>query len=313
MQKLTYMVLALVLAAITVSAQSAPTLRVVTDDQNLPSELFYGNTRVKPTRLRPGTTTPITINDADFFVQQQYVDFLSRFPDQDGFNFWLGQINSCGGDTNCIDIKRTNVSAAYFLSTEFQETGFYVLRIQRAAFGRVSSDASKRVSYDQFKTDARFVGKGVIVGQPNALQLLDQNKTAYAQTIVGSSNFISKYPTTLSPAAYVDALFASAGVTPNSSDRQDAINAFGDGGTAGRAAALRKIAETDSVKNAEFRSAFVLLQYFGYLRRNPTDAPDNDDSGYQFWLSKLNQFSGDYIRSEMVRSFIVSNEYRNRF
>src|SRR5918999_4844030 len=75
--------------------QTAPTLRVVTEDPSLPSELFYGDVRVKPVRLRPGTNTRITIDDNDFFVQQQYIDFLSRFPDTEGFNSWMSVLNSC--------------------------------------------------------------------------------------------------------------------------------------------------------------------------------------------------------------------------
>jgi hypothetical protein len=72
-------------AALTAWGQ-APTMHIVTEIPNLPSDLYYGTTKVKPLRLRPGTNTPITINDADFFVNQQYVDFLSRFPDQSGFD-----------------------------------------------------------------------------------------------------------------------------------------------------------------------------------------------------------------------------------
>ena len=88
-------------------SQSAPTLRIVAEDGNrLPAELMYGNTKVKPLRLRPGTNTPITIDDADFFVQQHYVDFLSRFPDQGGFNFWQGEILGCGADAACLDRAR---------------------------------------------------------------------------------------------------------------------------------------------------------------------------------------------------------------
>jgi hypothetical protein len=59
--------------------------------------------------------------------------------------------------------------------------------------------------------------------------------------------------------------------------------------------------------------SFVLAEYFGYLRRNPTDAPDFNDVGYQFWLAKLNAFNGDYIKAEMVKAFIASSEYRQRF
>src|SRR6476469_6614517 len=94
--------------AVPVLAQSPPTLRIVTETPGLPSELFYGNIKVKPVRLRPGTNIPITINDADFYVTQQYVDFLSRFPDQNGFNFWQNEITQCGTNAACVDVKRVH-------------------------------------------------------------------------------------------------------------------------------------------------------------------------------------------------------------
>jgi hypothetical protein len=67
------------------------------------------------------------------------------------------------------------------------------------------------------------------------------------------------------------------------------------------------------MNNQEFTRAFVLMQYFGYLRRNPNDAPNSDYSGYDFWLRKLNAFNGNYIKAEMVKAFITSAEYRQRF
>ena len=98
------------------------------DGNKLPSELMYGNTKVKPLRLRPGTNTPITIDDTDFFVQQQYVDFLSRFPDQSGFAFWQGEINQCGANAQCVEVRRIHVSGAFFRSIEFQATGYHVYK-----------------------------------------------------------------------------------------------------------------------------------------------------------------------------------------
>ena len=71
--------------------------------------------------------------------------------------------------------------------------------------------------------------------------------------------------------------------------------------------------EWSTLTKAELNPAFVLLQYYGYLRRNPTDVPDNNDDGYQFWLAKLNQFGGDFVKAEMVKAFLSSAEYRNRF
>src|ERR687892_355005 len=115
-----FIVAALVVACAAAGAlgqsQSAPTLRIIAEDGNkLPAELMYGNTKVKPLRLRPGTNIPITIDDSDFFVQQHYVDFLSRFPDQSGFAFWQDQINSCGpNNPACTEARRVNTSGAFF-------------------------------------------------------------------------------------------------------------------------------------------------------------------------------------------------------
>ena len=76
---------------------------------------------------------------------------------------------------------------------------------------------------------------------------------------------------------------------------------------------LRSVAEDVDLKNAEFNKAFALMQYFGYMRRNPIDAPDSDFSGYNFWLNKLNQFNGNFVNAEVVKAFITSIEYRQRF
>src|SRR6185369_7543242 len=113
-------------------------------------------------------------------------------------------------------------------------------------------------------------------------------------------------------AAYVDAIFAKTG-TSNTTDRNAAITAYGSGDTAGRAAALRLIADSSLFQGQEFNGAFVLMQYFGYLQRDPDAAPNTDFSGYNFWLGKLNQFGGNYIEAEMVKAFTSSTEYRSRF
>jgi hypothetical protein len=252
------------------------------------------------------TVAPNAIENTDFFVSQHYRDFLSREPDAAGLNFWTNEINSCGFDQACLDYKRQLVSAAYFLSIEFQETGFYAIRIQRAAFGKKSREGS-RMTFAQFVPDAGFVGAGVVVGQTGYQQLLDQNKQNYAAQIVSSAEFATRFPASQSATQFVNALYASAAVTPTQAELDAAVVAFGAGGTSGRAAALRKVAESNSVGQAELNPAFVLMEYFGYLRRDP------DTGGYNFWLAKLEQFGGNYVQAEMVKSFIVSGEYRGRF
>jgi hypothetical protein len=247
------------------------------------------------------------------FVCQHYHDFLNRMPDVGGQNFWTNQIEQCGSNAGCVQAMRVNVSAAFFLSIEFQETGFYAIRSQRTAFAKMSNVAATRMTYLQFIRDARQLGAGVAFGLPGSQQKLEANRQAYAEQTVGSAEFVTRYPLSMTASEYVDALFASAGVTPAGTETQEAVAAFGGGGVPGRVAAFQKVVDSQSVRNAEFRGAFVLMQYFGYLRRNPTDAPDVDDSGYQFWLAKLNQFNGNFQAADMVKAFISSGEYRQRF
>ncbi|MCA1593935.1 MAG: DUF4214 domain-containing protein [Acidobacteria bacterium] len=294
-------------------SQSAPTLRIVSENGNtLPSELLYGNTKVKPLRLRPGTNQPITIDDSDFFVQQQYVDFLSRFPDQSGFGFWNNEIVVCGTNAGCIDNKRVNVSAAFFLSIEFQQTGYLVYRLNKAAFGNLPGKPVPVVRAS-FMPDTRQIGQGVVVGTPGADALLEANKVSFINGFVTRPQFTNLYPQGMAAATYVDTLFAKAGVTPTATERQNAITAYGAGDNAGRAAALRSVAESQTLQQVESNKAFVLMQYFGYLQRDPDAAPDNNFDGYNFWLGKLNEFNGNFVNAEMVRAFIVSGEYRGRF
>ena len=306
MRKLTIIFFVIAICAISALGQSQnpPTLRIVTEAPNLPSDLYYGNTKVKPVRLRPGTNTLITIDDSDFFVQQQYVDFLSRFPDQNGFNYWNNQITGCGSDANCALAARVNTSGAFFLSTEFQQTGYFVYRFYKASFSRLPR-------YAELMPDTRQVGNGVVVLQPGWQATLEANKVAYANAWVNRADFQTQYGA-MSNAQYVDALIANTGATFNQADRDALVNGLG-GGTETRATALRKIVENNAFAQKEFSPAFVLMQYFGYLRRNPDDAPDTDFSGYNFWLNKLNQFNGDFTKAQMVQAFIQSTEYRNRF
>ncbi len=303
-------------AALTVWGQ-APTLHVVTEIPNLPSDLYYGTTKVKPLRLRPGTNTPITINDSDFFVNQQYVDFLSRFPDQSGFDFWVNQITSCNGDANCIAGQRDNTSGAFFLSIEFQETGYLVERMYKVAygdstgtstFGGTHSLSVPIIRRSEFLPDTLEMSNGVIVGQPNWQTVLDNNKIAFANDFVSRARFITAYPSSMTPAQFVDALNVNGGNPLSQAERDSLVNS-----SMTRAQIVRAVAEDSDLASAEKNKAFVLMQYIGYLRRDPNSGQDTDYTGYDFWLQKLNNHGGDFHAAQMVRSFIVSGEYLNRF
>ena len=264
----------------------------------------------------PTPTCPNPIDCAEVFVRQHYRDFLNREPDSAGLAFWTNEITACGFDAQCVEAKRINVSAAYFLSIEFQQSGYLVYRFYKSAFGNLPG-APVPVRLSDFLPDAQAIGQSVIVNQGNWQQLLEANKQNYANAFVQRAAFTSFYPTSMTPGTFVDTLFANAGVIPSSNERAAAVAEFSSApntaDTAARARALSLIAENSTLQQQEFNRAFVLMQYFGYLRRNPNDAPDMDFDGYNFWLAKLDQFGGDFVQAEMVKAFINSAEYRQRF
>ena len=118
----------------------------------------------------------------------------------------------------------------------------------------------------------------------------------------------------MAPAQFVDKLNTNTGNSLTQAERDARVNELAaDDTAAGRANVLRKITDNAAFRSREFNRAFVLMQYFGYLRRAPNESPDTDFTGYNFWLSKLNQFNGDFIKAEMVKAFITSDEYGRRF
>jgi hypothetical protein len=323
------------------------TFNVVLTDPNGGTASGAGQTAtvtITETNTTPSDTNPI--DQRDFFVRQQYLDFLNRDADASGLAFWSAQYdqrtNACLSISNqterrkCILRARASISAAFFLSTEFQQTGYLVIRAYTVAFGRSGSPPPAQgqpvsqlpVRFEEYLADMTDVARGVVAGQSGSDQTLEANTVDFFNRFVQRPAFVAKYPTSLTADQYVDALFATAGVTPSASDRQAAITAYGSGGTTGRAAALRVIANNETIFQREFNRAFVLMEYFGYLRRNPDDAPDTTRTlaGYNFWLAKLDSFSlpGENVRdqatvlrrvqrAEMIEAFIDSDEYRSRF
>jgi hypothetical protein len=369
-------------------------------------------------------------------------------------------VSSPGANAQCREVKRIDTSAAFFLSIEFQQTGFLAYKAFAAAFGTTRTGGTVPLTLQEFLTDSQQLGKGVVIGNPGAEAQLEANKVAYFNQFVTRSEFVTKYPGTLTNDQYVDNLLASAGLSPsqvrlftasltnsqevppttptlsgggarpasfgtakflfnsaqtsmtftttisnidvngtqtsdtndnlvaahihagasvvpgvngpvvwgffgapfNDNNPNDAVNTptaggvggtfsgkwdapegngttlaaqltnlrtghayinfhtvqFGGGeirgnilpenafrdalvaglnaGTETRATVLRKVAEAEELSLRESNRAFVLMQYFGYLRRNPFDSPDADFSGYTFWLNKLNSFNGDWPR-----------------
>ncbi|MBV9927082.1 MAG: NF038122 family metalloprotease [Acidobacteria bacterium] len=259
------------------------------------------------------------VEETTFFVTQHYRDFLGREPDQSGLNFWVGEVENCGVNRVCREVKRVNVSAAFFQSIEFQNTGYLVERMYKVAYGDRTETSTNlvvpAVTRQEFVQDTPLISTNLVVGQPGWELTLENNKVAYLQAFVQRQRFTDVYGA-FGPAQFVDRLNQNAGLVLTAAERSALIDELTANNTvAGRASVLRKVAENAELDRREKNRAFVLMEYFGYLRRNPSDAPEVglNYAGWNFWLGKLNDFGGDYVRAEMVKAFLDSTEYRARF
>ena len=291
-----------------------------------------GAVLVSPTTATVTITDDLTkpntnaIDDAGNFVRQNYHDFLNREPDASGLAFWTNEITSCGSDAACIERKRINVSAAFFLSIEFQGTGYLVERMYKTAYGDLNGTSTfgpphqlpvPIVRFNEFLPDTQEIGQGVVVGQTGWDGVLENNKLAFTAEFVQRPRFTTAYPLSMTPDQFVDQLNTRAGNVLSPGERTTAVGLFGSAtntsSVTARAQALRQIAEDADLNSAESNRAFVLMQFFGFLRRNPNDPQDTDYTGYDFWLTKLNQFNGNFVDADMVKAFITAGEYRQRF
>jgi hypothetical protein len=230
-----------------------------------------------------GHVNPLDTNE--FFVRQQYLDFLNREPDGPGLAGWVSTLNNCAaGDTSC---DRVHVSEAFYRSAEFQERGYFAYRFYTTALGR-------KPDYSEFAPDLSRVS-----GFLDAAQL-EAAKTALVDNFMSRPEFTRQYDS-LSDTAFVDKLLQTAGVT--SSDRQGLIDGLRTRRLR-RADVLRQIAESGEVYQKYYNQAFVVMEYFGYLHRDP-------DALYLNWIVALNANPADSRR--MVDGFVNSAEYRNRF
>jgi Tol biopolymer transport system component len=227
---------------------------------------------------------PNPIDNTNFFVRQQYIDFLGREPDPPGFNGWVDSINNCSGDTTQCD--RIHVSQQFFQSEEFQSRGYFVYRFYPVAFGR-------KPDYAEFVPDLARVSGFLDNNQ------LEAAKVQFIADFMARPAFASQY-NSLSNAAYVDALINTAGV--NLSNRQTLIDSLNNS-AATRAQVLRQIVESSEVATKYNHQAFAVMEYFGYLRRQP-------DSFYLDWITVLDRTNDP---RGMVNGFVNSPEYRQRF
>ena len=276
----------------------------IVDDGYVEGSETFTITLSNPSGTILGTTTSasITIQDndsiigtnpiegVDFFIRQQYLDFLGREPDPAGLAGWRNVLNNCG-TTVAPPCDRIEVSAGFFRSEEFQSRGYFVYRFF-SALGKIPVS-------EQFFPDFAKVSGFLTVEQ------LEANKAAYVNEVMARADFQTKYASTFNnPTAYVDALLQTVSL-PNHPSRQTWINQLNSSNNAQtRAQVLRALVESSEVFNKYFNEAFVIMQYFGYLRRTA-------DASYLNWIQTMNQTNGDY--RIMINGFMNSAEYRRRF
>ncbi|MDX6614264.1 MAG: hypothetical protein QOD75_3450, partial [Blastocatellia bacterium] len=234
------------------------------------------------------------LDTPEYFVRQQYVDLLGREPDEGGFNYWSDRLLECG-DADCMNQRRSDIAAAFFIEQEFQQTGSFIDVLYKGSLGR-------RPGYSEYSADRKLV-----IGGPD----LETEQAAFAADFVKRAEFVQKYQSNTTGESFVDALLANVWQTSNldlGTQRGVLLALYQTGGdmNQSRALVLRQLSENPSLKGVEYNPAFVVTEYFGYLRRNP------EAEGYNFWLNVLDNREPGNFRG-MVCSFITSTEYQKRF
>ena len=200
------------------------------------------------------------IDTSSWYVRQHYHDFLNRQVDQTGEAFWINNIESCGNSPECREVKRIDTSAAFFLSIEFQRTGFLVYRLYKASLPETSGRPRAMPSYREFMRDTQQIAQGVIVGSSGWEQTLEANVVRFTEDFVFRPEFLAVYPPSLNQVAYVEKLNAQAGFVLTFAEFFQLSNRL-MAGLETRGSVLRKIAERQNFSDAEKNRAFVLMQY----------------------------------------------------
>ena len=247
------------------------------------------------------TATANPIDSQDFFIKQQYVDFLGRIAEPTGFQFWMNRMNNCPTGQTC---DRVDTSMRFFQSDEFQERGFYVYRLYDAVLGRLPR-------YSEFQPEV------AILNGPQTVQEQRLGKDAYLLAFMNKADFKNLYGQYLNTshtaatdaAMFVNALCARAGITPAS--KQTLINNL-QSGARDPAHTLEDFILTPEMSNVGtlyYDRGFITMQYFGYLRRDPEQA------GFDFWRGQLIGANAPHRQDYrfMVGGFLQSDEFRFRF
>jgi len=226
------------------------------------------------------------IDSTDFFIREHYLDFLNREPEPQGLQDWHNILTNCPqGDTRC---DRIEVSSAFYRSPEFNDRGYFLYRFYEGSLER-------KPNYLEFMFDMSTVSGFQTEAQKEA------SKVAFINDFMSRTEFKNRYDSKTQPRDYVNELERAARVTL--SNKEQLITDMEQHGKT-RAEVLRAVAESPEVTSKYVIPAFVVMEYFGYLRRDP-------DALYQSWINTFNADPNNY--RQLVNGFMNSPEYRSRF
>ncbi|HEX8746470.1 MAG TPA: Calx-beta domain-containing protein [Pyrinomonadaceae bacterium] len=313
----------------------------ITDDGYVEGNELFTIELQRPDGAALGTTTQavITIEDNDntptdaannpyrsneFFVRMNYLDFLAREPDAEGWNTWITLLNNCGPEKGFLGAPmgcdRAQVAHGFIASAEFTDRGYYLYRMYEVGLLRLPR-------YAEFVPDMAATS-----GAPNS-QELKENSNQFAESFTGRKEFTDRYANVSAPnqaAQFIARLEQNAGVVlpdttttlpgqPTQYARQELINKRLSGEfTLGQT--LKAFVEQKVIYDRFFERGFVTMQYFGFLRRDP-DLNDPNLTGWTEWVFVFTNGGAQRGRPDILQrdyhhltfGFIYSEEYRKRF
>ena len=264
-------------------------------DYSIKLQSSSGETAFVPGALTidPGVTVVggNPVDDYRFFINQHYADLLGREPDQATLDKLTTQLSQCGIRVDCLKTRRLDLSTLLLTQSELSATGLFLHDLYVGGLGR----RPRFAEYESDRTTLSNFGE------------VEDSRMALAVAFVQRPDFQRRYPTSLKASEYVDQLLANIAVDLKA-ERQTLLG-LDDGLNTGRAAILARVASQPAVVDAHYNEAFVLLQYFGYLRRDP------DESGLNSWVNTLKSrpLRDPAAARSMICSFLTSTEYQNRF
>lgn len=244
----------------------------------------------------PGVVSPVAnpIDDYRFFISQHYSDLTGHEPGADSLEKLVGPFVQCGSRNDCLRAKRLEL-ATTLLTQEVPTTGVFL-------YGLYSSGLGRRPRLAEYETDRNLINNNS-EGEDGRLTL--------ALALVQRPEFQRRYPSSLKAAEFVDQLLNS--LQPAQSEKlklgSEELSRLYDGTNTGRAAILKRVVSEPAAIDVYYNQAFVMVQFFGYLRRDP------DENGFNFWVNTLKSkpLRDPGAARSMVCAFLSSTEYQNRF